>query len=165
MKRFAALLSLLLIATLARPGVITAQQVNSSTADRWTVIQQLSPGDPIEIKLNDGTTIKGRFSSASAAKLTYSKDKKENELFRADIFEIYRLVSKSKAKSVLLGLGIGTGAGLGAGAIVGASTAPHESGEAHVPAALGAMIGAGIGTLVGFFMGRGKKRVLIYRGV
>ena len=165
MKRFAALLSLLLIASLSKPGVITAQQVNNTTADRWSVVQALSPGDSIEIKLNNGATIKGRFSSASDAKLTYTKSGNQQELFRADVFEVYRLVSKSKAKSMLMGFGIGAGAGTGVGAIVGASTAPHESGEAHVPAALGGLVGAGIGTLVGFFMGRGKKRVLIYKAV
>ena len=165
MKRFTPLLGLLLIALLTRPGIMMAQQVNSSNADRWATLQQLSPGDSIEIRLNDRTSVKGKFNNASADKLTYIRDGNRNELFRADVFEVYRLVSRSKAKFVLMGLGIGTGAGLGTGAIVGASTRPHESGEAHVPAALGAIIGAGIGALVGLLRGSGKKRVLIYRAV
>lgn len=164
MKRSAVvLLNLVLITLLAKPGIVTAQLSNMDA--KWAVVQQLQHGAPLEIKLNDGTTIKGKFDSASDAKLTYVRSGKASELFRSDVFEIYQLVSKSKTKSALTGLGIGAGAGAGVGAIIGVKTAPHESGEAHVPAVLSGMIGAGIGTVVGFLMGRGNKRVLIYRAV
>ncbi|HEX8846392.1 MAG TPA: hypothetical protein VF791_17225 [Pyrinomonadaceae bacterium] len=163
MRKSTLALSLLLMALLGRPAVIQAQQKAAPPAGTWNTVQELSPGDEIEIRLNDGMSLRGRFSNASDAKLAFRKSGKTMELFRSEIFEVYRLVPKSKTKSVLLGLGIGAGAGVGVGGIVGASTGPHESGEAHLPAAQIGVVGAGVGALVGFFLGRGKNRVLIYR--
>ena len=165
MKKYTAVLSILLIALLLRPAITPAQQRREAGVGDWSTVQKLSPGDEIEVRLNDGANFKGKFSSASDAKLAFAKGGRAMEIFRADILEVYRLVPKSRTKSVLLGLGIGAGAGAGVGGIVGAKTAPHESGEAHLPATWGAMVGAGLGAVVGLFLGGGKNRVLIYRAV
>lgn len=165
MRRSMVVVSLLLAALLAKPGVVPAQQGARPTFGAWDSVQELSQGEEIEVVLNDQTPLRGKFAGASDAKMSLTRGGKTTELFRAEVFELYRLVSKSRKRSTLLGLGIGTGAGIGVGAIAGASVGPFESGEGHMPAMIGGMVGAGAGTLVGLFLGGGKKRVLIYRAV
>ena len=163
MRRSTTAVAILLLAMTARTVCVPAQQRSGQGAGSWDSVQEFSRGDEIELFLDDRTVVKGKFASASDTKLVLTRDGKVTEFERTEVLEVYRLVSKSKTRSTLIGLGIGAAAGTGVGAIVGASTGPHESGEAHLPALMLGTVGAGAGTITGLLLGRGKKRVLIYR--
>jgi hypothetical protein len=70
------------------------------------------------------------------------------------------VVSKSAKRSTLIGLGVGAGAGFGATTIFAYSG--DNDGEAGLYGLAIIVAGVGAGSLIGYIIGRSKKRALVY---
>jgi small nuclear ribonucleoprotein (snRNP)-like protein len=146
----------LLTSFLLSPAAFAAQ---TSTND-WSRLTSVAAGSKVTVKLKNGKTIDGKFSSVSDTALALTVKNASREVARDDVLTVHYVVRKDPTKATLIGLGLG----IGAAAIVG--TSGSGSGFDSLDAAVtGVMVvlGAGVGALGGFLVGRsGKKRVLIY---
>ena len=137
--------------------VVCASQVSFGQVapkNDWTVLQSLPVGGKVDVKLRNGKTIHGEFSSSTDYALTVLRNRGTMELTRNDVVQVYRVLSKHVGKTTLIGAAVGAGVG----AVVGAAGNSCNNGSvcivprsASIP--LGAMVfgisGAGVGALVG----------------
>ena len=146
----------LLISTLA-PAAF-AQQVSGD----WANVQSVAPGDEVSVKLKDGHSFRGRFSSASDSELVILRKKKQQPIARNTIAQVFRLERRAeKAKYAAIGAGIGAAAG---GTIGGVKAASGSSSDDGIYTLVGLIFGTGFGALGGFLFGAAKrKHVLIYQ--
>jgi hypothetical protein len=154
------ILSCLVAIILAMPSPAWTQSVVNKS---WGAIATSPAGQPLQVELKSGKTIKGKLSSASESGLTLVLGKTMANVERAEIRRIYRDGGKSVGKSALIGAGVG-GAG---GAIVGAATGGDGKGfisfSRKETAAAGGVIGAAVGTITGLVIGIARhKKTLIY---
>src|SRR5262245_58895388 len=157
-KKVAKVVAFALIATIARPQIISAQALGAPTRGSWDLVKAVPPGDKVVARLRNGQTLNGRMISASDTVLTLERRKNGTDVNRGDVLKVYRVVKKSNTKGVLLGLLIGTGVGGSLGKLAEPEN-PEDPGLAPVIfGGLGALIGAGMGAAIS---GR-TKRLLIY---
>ena len=154
-------ITLVLVTALLLPSVTLAQGTSVSTND-WSSLRTVASGSKLEIKLKNGKSVKGKLSSVSDNALSLSVSNKPVDLNRQDVLSVYQVSGKSARKPTLIGLGVGAGAG----AVIGAAGNDSDGffiSRGQLAAGLG-VLGAGAGALVGFAIGksRKKKRVLIY---
>lgn len=147
---------ILLTSILLLPVIVAAQ------TNDWSRLTSVASGSKLSVKLRNGKTVDGSFSSVSDTALTLMVKNVATEAKREDVISVYEVTKKSAAKATLIGLG----AGAGAGAIVGAAADSSSDGFEEIDSiatAVTTVLGAGVGALGGFLIGRsGKKRVLIY---
>jgi hypothetical protein len=158
--RSALAICLVVAASLSLPSVTPAQTSTSPTGD-WSAIRTIGQGDKLEVKLKSGKTVKGKMVGVSDTALSLTVSDKATDISRDDVQSVYRVTSKSAAKSTLIGAGVGAGVG----AAVGAATSDDDDfifSRGQSAAVVGAL-GAGVGAIAGFAIGKsGRKRVLIY---
>ena len=152
-------LAVLVVMVLAQQTVIVAQNAPEPTPGTWDEVKALQPGDELTLKLRDGRSIKGKLVYVREAELAVKGGKGDTALSREEIFQIYRHVPKSRKKAMT----IGALAGGGFGVISGASA--DGAGDLSQPAStlFSGAVFAGAGALIGWALGGGKKRVLIYQ--
>ena len=86
-------------------------------------VQALSGDVDLSIKLKDGKTLRGEFSSVNDSELTILRKGKQQVLAKDTIAEIHRLDRKAeKGKYAAIGAGIGTATGGGIGAVKASQT-------------------------------------------
>jgi hypothetical protein len=148
------------------PSSISAQ-TTTTLADDWSAVKNTSSGERLRVTLKDGRTLKGTLSDVSDLELTLSAKGKLTAVERELISEVYRVGGRSRARSALIGAGIGAGVGAAfGGSVVNAAlddTARNRGRNVLGGAVSGAGIFGGLGALVGYALGSGQKRVLIYR--
>lgn len=130
----------LLLECLLLPPLAGAQQ------DRWQNLEQIKPGNKVEVIDRHLKQYSGKFVRFSENELTVSINGQETTLARN---EIYRVTStgKNRRRNLLLGLALGAGAG----AALGAAIMERESGYSGAVAGTTvgfAGVGAGVGALV-----------------
>ena len=128
----------------------------------WATVQSLPPGDEVSVKLKDGQSLRGRFSTANDSELTILRKKKQQPIAKNTIAQVYRLERRAeKAKYAAIGAGIGAAAG---GTIGGVKAASGSSSDDGIYTLVGLVFGTGFGALGGFLFGAAKrKHVLIYQ--
>lgn len=125
---------------------------------QWSAISgQAPPGTEIRVDLARKRTIKGTLEEVTDTSLTILRRGKTVVIERSDVARAYRLVPRSRAKSVLVATAIGAGIGLAFGA--GMVKKGDLVGE--FPIFTGA-VGAGVGAFSNYAFGRKKNEVLIY---
>lgn len=144
---------------MAQQTVIVAQTPPDPSADTWGELKALQPGDELTVKLRDGKSLKGKLVFVRDAELAVKNGKGDSVLGRESIFQVYRHVPKSRTKAMAIGAAVGGGLG-----VIGAA-ASDGAGDLGQPGAtvLGGAVWAGAGALIGWALGGGKKRVLIYQ--
>lgn len=152
-------LAILVVVLLTQQTAVVAQTPSDPPADAWGEVQALQPGDELTVKLKDGRSLKGKLMSARDAGLTLKDGKGDSVLGRENISRVYRHVPKSRNKAMAVGAAVGGGLGV----IGGASS--DGAGDLGQPGAivLAGAVYAGAGALIGWALGGGKKRVLIYQ--
>jgi|SRR5262245_23067012 len=141
---------------------IAQVQETTDPPDGWKVVELLAKGERLEIELKTGERTKGKLASVSKNDLSISEKGRTITLSRNEILRVYRVIGRTRGKSVLRAIGIGGAIGLGIGLILYLPGRPDSAIDGvGVPilGVLSAAIGAGIGTA----FGGGQKRVLIYQ--
>jgi hypothetical protein len=136
----------------------------------WDKLQQLRPGDPIRVESRGAIPVTANFGSVSPEHLQLVRNQNQPlDLSRADVLSVYRLRTRSKARTwaPLIGAGIGFGAGFGIGyAADGAKNSNGFNIRPFIsrPVAGGAvgLVGAVVGVTIGYFA-RGKSKEVVYR--
>lgn len=156
-------LALIASLLLSSATLIAAQQAKATSND-WSRLSSIAAGSKLAIKLKNGKTVEGKFSSVSDAALTVNTKGKPAELKRDDVLSVHEITKKSATKATLIGLGVGAGAGAGIGAIGDASNNDGGFEKIDNVAVAGlTVLGAAAGAITGYLIGRGAKhRVLIY---
>ena len=154
-------LSLVLVASLLLPSVMSAQVGTAPTND-WSALNTVPPGSQLSVKLKNGKTVEGKLSGVSDTALSLSVKKKPAEVKREDVYSVHQTSKRSATKATLIGLGAGAGAGAVIGAVGGSKDDGFEKIDRAATAGL-TVLGGAAGALVGYLVGRsGRKRVLIY---
>ena len=160
MKRMTVMIACLAAATLLI-STMAPEAFAQQSGDGWANVQALSDDVDLSVKLKDGKTLHGEFSSVNDSELTILRKGKQQVIAKDTIAEIHRLDRKAeKGKYAAIGAGIGTGTGLA----IGAGKASSGRDDYEIFYAIGPIMGAGIGALGGLAFGAAKrKHVLIYQ--
>jgi hypothetical protein len=125
----------------------------------WPVVQALSPGQKIVVRLKDGDRFHGRFDSASDILLVFEKDGRKVSFARDSIYRVQLDRGNSRKKGLLWGVAIGGGIGF---AIGGALYFPHRDDIVGTTVPGMTAIGMGIGAGIGGGFGKGNNNETIY---
>jgi hypothetical protein len=117
----------------------------------WDKLSQLSPGQEIRVRQNDGKSIRGNFRSVTGEAIVLSMTSGDHTISRLSVHKISTKKGGHRKRNILIGAGIGAGAGLGGGAAYKGCPSGHcIVGPSHGQAiALGAGLGAILGAIVG----------------
>ena len=161
MKRITAIVAIMLTVTVLTSTTGPVAFAQQPARGDWTSVQSVAPGEEVSVKLKDGHSLRGRFSSATDAELTILRKNKQQAIARNTIARVHRLERKAeKAKYAAIGAGIGAAAG---GTIGGVKAASGSSSDDGIYTLVGLIFGTGFGALGGFLFGAAKrKHVLIY---
>lgn len=125
---------------------------------QWSAISDQVPcGAEIRVDLARKRTIKGTLEEVTDTGLTILRRGKPEVIERSDVARAYRLVPRSRAKSVLIATAIGAGAGLA----IGAGMVKRGDLVGEFPIFTSA-VGAGVGALSNYAFGKKKNEELIY---
>jgi len=165
MRSKALALSLVVITFLVSSPLALAQQT-TQTSGEWSIVKAISTGEKLLVKMKNGKQFQGRSAGVSDTRLALSEGSKVTEIERDNIQKIYRLVSKSIAKSTgkatLIGAATGFGGGAGLGLVFGSYEDVSTAEAVGILGLLGAGIGAGIGAVSGLIASTRKQKILIY---
>ena len=149
---------LLVVALLAQPETIWAQQSAISISEAWRAVSSISTGSDLVVKLKSGRTVKGNYINATDLAIRLSEGKRISEMGRDEVSRV-QLVVRSKAHEKAEAIGAGAGAAFGVGfAFLGAEDGSPSAGAV----VLVALIFAGIGHRLGQLFSPKYKRILIY---
>ncbi|HEV7642821.1 MAG TPA: hypothetical protein VGO50_02665 [Pyrinomonadaceae bacterium] len=153
MKRTLFVIGLMLISS-----IVTMSQDNGSQDDRWKNIQALSKDQRLVVETRNGKTIKGKFASGDAQKMSLLKSGKLLDISKNDIKRVY--VGKKK-RSILGGVLGGLGGMILLGSAVNAASSDSDQGGygGMVAGSAGLFGGALLGGKLG---GKTQKAWLIY---
>ena len=150
--------SLVLAASLLLSPVVSAQTVT----DRWSALKAVAAGSKLEVKLKDGKTLKGRLTGVSDEALSLTAGGKPTDLKAVEVLSVHRVGGSSAKTGALVGAAVGGGAGLTLGLAGSAADDGFNDLDAPITAGL-TVLGAGAGALIGYAVGRSRrKRVLVY---
>lgn len=156
-RRRVATLSLVLIASLLLSPVVSAQ----TAAHDWSALKAVAAGSKLSVKLKTGKTVEGKLTGVSDDVLSLTAGGKPTEVKAVEVLRVYRVGGGSAKTGALVGAAVGAGAG----AAVGASGGEGGFGaptRGQTAAGL-AVLGGGAGALIGYAVGRSRrKRVLVY---
>jgi hypothetical protein len=160
----------LLVALIAVPAVSAVSayasssrsetQQPSSTNDAWAHVQQIAQGVELQVEPTRGSSVRGRFISATDTTLSLYMDKKVFELQRDTIRRIHAVGSRSRSRSALVGAGVGLGSGVGVGLLVLAGS-DRTSGANLSPVSFG-FVGTVAGAVIGVLRGGKHRGPLLY---
>ena len=146
--------------TLLGPTLMAAGDSNVTS---WQSLQQLAPGQKIEVARTKSGPVRGTFVSFSDQSITLREKQQETAISRADVSRV-RLLPARRRRYALIGAAVGAGAGAGAGAGIGESVANESGGDFRnlKPAIIG--VTAGLGALIGLVIGSaaGGRHTTIY---
>ena len=150
--------SLALIASLLLSPVASAQTASGD----WSALKSVVAGSKLSVKLKTGKTVEGRLTGVSDDGLSLTVGGRPTELKAVEVLRIHRVGGSSAKKGALIGLAVGGGAGLAVG--LAGSSADDSFNDLDAPVTAGlAVLGAGAGALIGYAVGRSRrKRVLVY---
>ena len=152
-------LSLVLAASLLLSPVVSAQ----TAASGWSALKAVESGSKLSVKLKTGKSVEGRLSGVTDDVLSLTVSGKPTDLKAVEVLRVYRVGGSSGKKGALVGLAVGAGAGAAVGAAGGDDADDFPIVTKGQAAAGLAALGGGVGTLVGYAIGRGRrKRVLVY---
>jgi hypothetical protein len=157
-KKVAIVVAFALIVMISRPQVAFTQAPTAPIRGSWDAVKAVPPGDQVVARLRNGRSLNGWMISASDTVLTLERRNNATDVNRGDLLRVYRVVSKSDTKGVLLGLGIG----MGVGVLLGALAEGESTDDPGMAAALLGVLGAGIGSGMGAAISGSTKRLLIY---
>jgi hypothetical protein len=112
--------------------------------DSWENLQQLRPGQKIEVVDMQLKSRQGTFASYSAEAISLRVKNNEVTVPRADVLRVSSREDSKRARNMLIGLAIGAGVGVAIGAAMDARV-NYETGECCMGVAFLAPIGAGAG--------------------
>jgi hypothetical protein len=119
----------------------------------WNNLKQLSPGQKVRIKLNDGKLSKGDFQSVSDDAIVIRANAADQTFQRSGVKKVSSRRSGHRARHALIGAAIGAGVGLGTGAAIDNDCTSQDfictgnKGKAILTPVF-ALVGAGIGALL-----------------
>lgn len=153
----ASVLTIVLLLSMTLPAAVAQQPAMGN----WNQLQTIAIDEELSIKLKDGKSMRGKFSSANDSELTIIRKGKQQVIAKSTVAQIYKLERKAeKGKYAAIGAGIGAGTGLAIGAAK--NSPPVDDGEIYP--VMGTILGAGIGAVGGLLFGQAKrKHVLIYQ--
>lgn len=158
-RRRAATLSLVLIASMLMSPVVSAQ---TATGD-WSALKAVAVGNKLSVKLKTGKSVEGRLTGVSDDTLSLTVGGKPTDLKVVEVLSVYRVGGSSAKTGALVGAAVGGGAGLTLGLAGSAADDGFNDLDAPITAGL-TVLGAGAGALIGYAIGRSKrKRVLVYQ--
>jgi hypothetical protein len=140
------------------PGSHPSQMLPADAA--WDSVRKIAQGVEIQVEPTRGSSVRGRFVSASDASLSLYVDRRIFEVGRDTIRRIHAVEHRSRSRVALKGAGIGLGSGVGVGLLVVAG-GDRTSGANFAPVALG-FVGTIAGTVVGALRGGKRKGALLY---
>jgi hypothetical protein len=145
----------------ANAGASRSQpQQPASTGDAWAHVRQIAQGVELQVEPMRGSSVRGRFVSASDTALSLYVDKNVFELQRDTIRRIHAVESRSRSRSALVGAGVGLGSGVGIGLLVVAG-GDKSSGANLAPVSFG-FVGTVAGAVIGVLRGGKHKGPLLY---
>jgi hypothetical protein len=153
------LLSLVLFALALQPLVVAAGPV---IQDDWSRVKDISLGTVIKVETKSGSKVTGSIGAIANDSLSLNDNGKTRTVSRSDVKKLYRVEPGKKVSGKSIGIWTAIGAGVGAGAgaaVLGSSGGSDETGKVIAPFIL---VGAGLGALIGFGLGNGTKKTLIY---
>jgi small nuclear ribonucleoprotein (snRNP)-like protein len=160
MKTKALIVNFVLFVVMANATSTFAQSLSD-----WEAVKALSVGEKLNVRLKDGKKREGTVRSVSDTQLVLTRRTSIDDLDRAAISKIHRIVPRSTARSIgkstAMGAGIGFGTGAGVGIWGGSYEDLETAGLVGLLGGFGAAVGAGIGALVGAIYVKPRK-VLIY---
>jgi len=128
----------------------------------WEQLQQLRPGEKIQVERRGGDTLNVEFGAVTADRLQAVRNRNEQmEIGRTEILRIYRVRPRSslRAAAPAISTAIGFGAGFGIGYVsTGGKTSMIPQPKAG---AVAGVAGAVAGGVIGF-VARGKTKELVY---
>lgn len=136
-----------------------AQAIPVVPADMWSNLQTLTARDRVEIRLQDGKTLKGFVADVSEAGLSVTNQESaarvsgELRLDRANIVRVHTLTPKSRAKPIIIM------------SLIGVAAAPAIDlllDEMFVQPPISPPVTMLTFGAIGVLMGRGDKRVRVY---
>jgi hypothetical protein len=132
-------------------GIVWAQSVPRD----WAVFNHLPYGEKLRVEVKNQKTVTGKFAWTSDSTLTLLIDDKPRNISRTDVDKVYRILSKSVARTTAKGAKIGATTGAMAGDAVGEDCSqPHgnicinRNVTIPIGAAVGAIPGAAAGATV-----------------
>lgn len=152
-------LILILASLLTTPTVILAEQSNEAMAEAWNSVMSVPQGEELNVKIKSGKNIKGKQSAVTNTSLTLARGKQSVAINRDDVFQVYRIVGKSRQKGALTGAAIGGSIG----ALGGFGCSDERACFSPAVAVIGAGLFGGIGAVIGLAVSGGHKQVLIYQ--
>ena len=94
----------------------TALGCAAQSPDAWRDLEQLKPGDRVEVVLKSNAKHRGEFAMLAADAITLRINKTETGFRRDEVARVSRMGSARRGRAALLGLGIGAGVGAAIGA-------------------------------------------------
>jgi len=140
------------------PAVL-AQAVTEPKFGTWEAVKGLQIGQELELRLKNGTTLKGTLNSVSDSEITFRRNSQTVTARRDEIRQIYTVVKKGSRKAVALGAIVGGAIGAGGTVAVAAS---NDTEGVGAKAALLPVVGALTGALVGWAFRSKTRRVLVF---
>lgn len=135
-------------------------QSNDAGDQAWNQVKSLTNDSEVYINLKNGKTVKGKIDSVTDSEVILKNNKKNPQIARADIKELFRIKGKKKLATAAA---IGAGAGFGAGAAIGIALSNQEDITYALTIPILGGLGAGIGAGIGLIIGGKKDRELLYR--
>lgn len=114
----------------------------------WENLNQLSPGQKIQVVQMDLKSQTGRFLACSDEGIRVSTNSGEITLAREDVLRVTLQQKSHRLRNALIGAAVGGAAGVAIGAAT-VDKGPDESGEGNIGKALFGLIGTGAGAGVG----------------
>jgi hypothetical protein len=156
--------SLVVLVTVGAPhpacaGALRSQQPTSAD-DAWAHVQQIAQGVELQVEPMRGSSVRGRFISATDTALSLYVDKKVFEVQRDTIRRIHAVEDRSRTRSALVGAGIGLGSGVGIGVLV--AVAGDKNSGANFAAVSFGFVGTVAGAVVGVLRGGKRRGPLLY---
>jgi hypothetical protein len=146
---------------LAPPTAVPAQNVKIADSG-WAALERMDSEAGLAVRMKNGKELQGKLNGISETGLRLATKDQPMNLTREDIRSVHQITRKSAKKITLIGAVLGAGAGVATGWAIGDSSPGAIVKKSQLAPACGA-VGAGIGAIMGFAMGRGHKRVLVYQ--
>lgn len=135
----------------------------------WQNLQQLQPGDRVEIVLKSNAKQSGTFVMLADDAVTLRKASGESGYRRNDVARVSRVGSTRRGRAALLGLAVGAGTGAAVGAAVSGRSCNGTGFAALAPcleptraggAVIGGVLFGAVGSGVGAVSARGQRTEL-----
>ena len=145
-------------ASLSLAPVASAQ---TATGDR-SALKAVETGSKLSARLKTWKTVEGRLTGVSDDGLSLPVGGRPTGLKAGEVLRVHRVGGSAAKKGALIGPAVGRGAGLAVG--LAGSGADDSFNELDAPITAGLTVpGAGAGALIGYAVGRSRrKRVLVY---